>query len=98
MIFYLLIKPLNLKFIVSKDLKQLDIKFKIAPDYYLYKNKIDIKIDPILNFDLIKDNGKIKEDEFFGKQEVFYNDTTIKIIPKAPLSKTIPSYSSISRM
>jgi thiol:disulfide interchange protein DsbD len=80
-------KAFKFKIYSSKDLKQLDIKFKIATDYYLYKNKIDIKIDPILNFDLIKDNGEIKEDEFFGKQEVFYNDTTIKIIPKAPLSK-----------
>ena len=80
-------KAFKFKIYSSKDLKQLDIKFKIETDYYLYKNKIDIKIDPILNFDLIKDNGEIKEDEFFGKQEVFYNDTTIKIIPKAPLSK-----------
>ena len=70
-----------------KDLKQLDIQFNIAPGYYLYKSKIDIIIDPILDFDLIKDKGKIKEDEFFGKQEVFYGATTLKIIPKVELSK-----------
>ena len=70
-----------------KDLKQLDIQFNIAPGYYLYKSKIDVFIDPILDFDLIKDKGKIKEDEFFGKQEVFYGATTLKIIPKVELSK-----------
>ena len=69
-----------------EDLKQLDIKFNIAPGYYLYKSKINISIDPILDFELIKANGTIKEDEFFGKQEVFYNATTIKLISKGQFS------------
>ena len=68
-----------------KDLKQLDIKFNIAPGYYLYKSKISISIDPILDFEFIKANGIIKEDEFFGKQEVFYKTTAIKIISKRQL-------------
>ncbi len=68
-----------------EDLKQLDIKFNIAPGYYLYKSKINISIDPILDFEFIKANGIIKEDEFFGKQEVFYKTTAIKIISKSQL-------------
>ena len=68
-----------------EDLKQLDIKFNIAPGYYLYKSKISISIDPILDFEFIKANGIIKEDEFFGKQEVFYKTTAIKIISKSQL-------------
>ena len=80
-------KAFKFKIYSFKDLKQLDIQFNIAPGYYLYKSKIDVIIDPILNFDLIKDKGKIKEDEFFGKQEVFYGATTLKIIPKVELSK-----------
>ena len=68
-----------------EDLKQLDIKFNIAPGYYLYKSKINISIDPILDFEFIKANGIIKEDEFFGKQEVFYKTTAIKIISKRQL-------------
>ena len=80
-------KAFKFKIYSFKDLKQLDIQFNIAPGYYLYKSKIDIIIDPILDFDLIKDKGKIKEDEFFGKQEVFYGATTLKIIPKVELSK-----------
>jgi len=80
-------KAFKFKIYSFKDLKQLDIQFNIAPGYYLYKSKIDVIIDPILDFDLIKDIGKIKEDEFFGKQEVFYGATTLKIIPKVELSK-----------
>ena len=80
-------KAFKFKIYSFKDLKQLDIQFNIAPGYYLYKSKIDVIIDPILDFDLIKDKGKIKEDEFFGKQEVFYGATTLKIIPKVELSK-----------
>ena len=48
-----------------KGLKELDIKFNIAPGYYLYKSKLNVSTDPVLDFDLIKANGKIKEDEFF---------------------------------
>ena len=80
-------KAFKFKIYSFKDLKQLDIQFNIAPGYYLYKSKIDVIIDPILDFDLIKDKGRIKEDEFFGKQEVFYGATTLKIIPKVELSK-----------
>ena len=80
-------KAFKFKIYSFKDLKQLDIQFNIANGYYLYKSKIDVIIDPILDFDLIKDKGKIKEDEFFGKQEVFYGATTLKIIPKVELSK-----------
>ncbi|MDC0126678.1 protein-disulfide reductase DsbD [Methylophilaceae bacterium] len=80
-------KAFKFKIYSFKDLKQLDIQFNIADGYYLYKSKIDVIIDPVLVFDLIKDKGKIKEDEFFGKQEVFYGATTLKIIPKVALSK-----------
>ena len=71
-----------------KGLKELDIKFNIAPGYYLYKSKLNVSTDPVLDFDLIKANGKIKEDEFFGKQEVFYKTTTIKLITQEPISDT----------
>ena len=71
-----------------KGLKELGIKFNIAPGYYLYKSKLNVSTDPVLDFDLIKANGKIKEDEFFGKQEVFYKTTTIKLITQEPISDT----------
>ena len=92
-------KAFKFKVYSFEDLKQLDVQFNIAPGYYLYKSKINISIDPILDFDLIKANGKVKEDEFFGKQEVFYEATTLKIIPKSRLSgnyKVILQYQGCS--
>ena len=68
----------------SEDLSMLNIKFTVAPGYYLYKSKTNVNIDPNLEIKLIIANGTIKEDEFFGKQEVFYNSTTLKILPKTP--------------
>tara|TARA_B100000795_G_scaffold126014_1_gene94009 strand:+ start:113 stop:1822 length:1710 start_codon:yes stop_codon:yes gene_type:complete len=79
-------KAFKFKVYNFEDSKQLDVKFNIAPGYYLYKSKINISIEPILDFDLIKAKGKIKEDEFFGKQEVFYKATTLKLISKSKLS------------
>ena len=79
-------KAFKFKVYNFEDSKQLDVKFNIAPGYYLYKSKINISIEPILDFDLIKAKGKIKEDEFFGKQEVFYKATTLKLISKSQLS------------
>ena len=92
-------KAFKFKIYSFEDLKQLDINFNIAPGYYLYKSKINISIVPMLDFDLIKAKGKIKEDEFFGKQEVFYGATTIKLIPKSRLSdnyKIIVKYQGCS--
>lgn len=70
-----------------KELKELEVIFDIAPTYYLYKSKMDIITDPFLNLNKNFENGKIKEDEFFGKQEVFYNSTKIKFIAQKPLSE-----------
>ena len=70
----------------SKDLKYIDVIFDIAPGYYLYKSKMDLKILPFLNSELILGNGKIKKDEFFGEQEVFYNQTTLKLLTEESIS------------
>ena len=77
-------KAFKYKVYSFEDLKQLDVKFKIAPGYYLYKSKINISIDPALDTKIILSDGKIKEDEFFGKQEVFYKSTTIKLLSETP--------------
>ena len=77
-------KAFKFKVYSFEDLKQLDIKFNIAPGYYLYKSKIKVSIDPSLDYKIILAKGKIKEDEFFGKQEVFYNSAAVKLLSKTP--------------
>ncbi len=75
-------KAFKFKVYSFEDLKQLDIKFNIAPGYYLYKSKIKVSIDPSLDYKIILSKGKIKEDEFFGKQEVFYKLAAVKLLSK----------------
>ena len=70
-----------------KDLKEIDIKFDISPGYYLYKSKINVTTEPYVELKKNLAIGKIKEDEFFGKQEVFYKSTIIKFITREPLLK-----------
>jgi thiol:disulfide interchange protein DsbD len=70
-----------------KDLKEIDIKFDIAPGYYLYKSKINVTTEPYVELKKNLEIGTIKEDEFFGKQEVFYKSTIIKFITQEPLLK-----------
>ncbi len=58
-------------------------EYTIAPGYYMYRERFDFQIDSSdapASFDvaLIPD-GKIKEDEFFGKMETYRNNVTIKL-------------------
>ncbi len=71
--------PVDQAFVFDFDQqgKTLFIGWDIAPDYYLYKKKIEIiaKGADIETPDL--GEGVIIEDEFFGKTEVFFNSLSI---------------------
>ncbi len=58
-------------------------EYKIAPGYYMYRERFDFQIDSSdapASFDVaLIPNGKIKEDEFFGKMETYRNSVTIKL-------------------
>ena len=62
--------------------------FKIADGYYLYQSKIAAKTEPA---DLLAEptmsQGKEKEDEFFGKQTVYYHDAELKWAYKTAASQ-----------
>ena len=69
------------------------VQFQIAEGYYLYKNKIVIKTEPENVFGTpIMPQGKEKNDEFFGKQEIYLNATQIHL----PYSQTPSSKWTIS--
>ncbi len=58
------------------DGNTVEVGFRILPGYYLYKDKIAVRV---LNEDvragaLELPKGKLKTDEFFGEQEVYYNE------------------------
>jgi len=59
----------------------LEIRFRIAPGYYLYRNKFKFSIEPTQ----IKlgpaqfPTGQVKKDPYFGRTEIFRLNPTIKI-------------------
>ena len=69
------------------------VQFQIAEGYYLYKNKIVVKTEPnqVLGTPQMP-QGKEKDDEFFGKQEIYLNATQIHL----PYAKEAPAKWTIS--
>ncbi len=56
------------------------VQFNIAEGYYLYQEKISANTEPAGLLGTAEFSpGKEKEDEFFGKQTVFYNQAVVKL-------------------
>ena len=70
------------------DGNTVEISFRIADDYYLYKDKIRVTTssDKIQLGKLDLPKGKPKVDEFFGEQEVYYEE----VFAKLPLARATP--------
>ncbi len=58
---------------------ELIIHFDIAPDYYLYKYQFKLVGKDVTLGEPVYPPGKEKEDEFFGKTEVYYVDVTFTV-------------------
>ena len=56
-------------------------EYQIAPGYYMYRERFDFQIessDAPARFDVaVLPDGKVKEDEFFGKMETYRNSVKI---------------------
>ncbi len=61
------------------DEKTVKVKFFIAENHYLYKSKFKIQSSPPINSTLTFPEGQIKEDEYFGKQEVYYHSVSLMV-------------------
>ena len=61
------------------DEKTIKVKFFIAENHYLYKSKFKIQSSPSINSTLTLPEGEIKEDEYFGKQEVYYRSVSLML-------------------
>ena len=65
---------------IKKDsLGNLQFNIIIADGHYLYKSKTKIRNLPLKDFTLILPQGKLKVDEYFGEQEVFYGSAKLAI-------------------
>ena len=61
------------------DEKTVKVKFFIAENHYLYKSKFKIQSSPSINSTLTLPEGQLKEDEYFGKQEVYYHSVSLMV-------------------
>ncbi|NIV17142.1 MAG: protein-disulfide reductase DsbD [Woeseiaceae bacterium] len=74
--------------VIPVDGNNVDVTFRIAPDYYLYKEKISVKTlaDNVQLGKLDLPEGKMKTDEFFGEQEVYYQN----VFARLPIARATP--------
>lgn len=62
------------------DADQLEARFRVAPGYYLYRDKISFTAEGEVQLGQpAMPAGKIKEDEFFGRVETYRGDLRIRI-------------------
>ena len=69
----------------DKDESIINIEVNNAPGYYTYKDKFKVVIEPSSKIEISYPQGDYKEDEFFGKQEVYFGKQIISILPKDKL-------------
>ncbi len=74
--------------VIPLDGNTVEVSFRVAPGYYLYKDKISASIESdrvqlgILDLPV----GEMKNDEFFGDMEVYHND----VFANLPLARATP--------
>ena len=72
------------QFQLLPDENKLLIKIELynAPGYYTYKDKFNVSLEASTTIETTYPQGEIKEDEFFGKQEVYFGKQIITILLK----------------
>lgn len=66
------------------DERNVEVAFKIAPGYYMYRSRFSFATEagkPLADVEIPR--GKIKEDQFFGKQETFRDLVRIRVLVSA---------------
>ncbi len=74
------------------DGESLEVRFEIAPGYYLYRDNFRFAADPasVQLGKPILPKGKEKVDETFGKVEVFYKQVAIRVPVERNSSGILP--------
>ncbi len=75
------------------DERNVEVAFKIAPGYYMYRSRFGFATEagkPLADVEIPR--GKIKEDQFFGKQETFRDLVRIR----APVSAADAARGAVS--
>ena len=66
---------------VAKDSHTLEVRWQVAPGYYLYRQKFDLKSDdPEVQLGMPDfPEGKIKNDPYFGTSEIYPEDVDVLV-------------------
>jgi thiol:disulfide interchange protein DsbD len=67
--------------VFAVDGNTIEVGFRIIPGFYLYKNKITVRAldESVRTGSLELPKGKMKTDEFFGEQEVYYDEVVGRV-------------------
>lgn len=68
---------------------QINANFKVAPGYYLYKERIKFALTPSTAHEVKLPAGDIKDDPNFGKMEVYHHDFSGVIAIKSAANQTM---------
>jgi len=66
----------------AKDQDTVVARWDIAEGYYLYRDKIQLSLKDAPGYsvaEIQRPEGKVKEDEFFGRMQVYYQDVTVPV-------------------
>ena len=71
------------------DKRTAQIDFRIAPGYYLYRDRFRFETESGKTIaDAVLPTGKIKEDPFFGRSQIYRDHVSIKVpLSEADLSR-----------
>lgn len=68
------------------DARTVEARFTIADGYYLYRDRIHFAVEPVgagLSVPSLPE-GKVKEDQFFGRVETYRGGMTVNLLLKDP--------------
>lgn len=62
------------------DNRTAQVEFRIAPGYYLYRDRFRFETESGKTIaDAVLPTGKIKEDQFFGRSQIYRDHVSIKV-------------------
>lgn len=65
------------------DAQTLDVRFVVAPGYYLYRDKLHFSVDGVAAAPPLP-QGKMKHDDFFGDSETYRDTLAVRLVLDRP--------------
>lgn len=65
------------------DAQTLEVRFVVAPGYYLYRDKLRFSVDGVAAAPALP-QGKMKHDDFFGDSETYRDTLAVRLVLDRP--------------